>query len=81
MDYVGVTKDGRDVALTKLNGTKWRVRIGSSTHTANTLPRMLRYLTRHTSELPFMAEYTTQMSNKESLVNKHSDVLLLEPSN
>ena len=81
MDYVGVTKDGRNVSLTKLNGTRWRVRIGSSTHTANTLPRMLRYLTRHTSELPFMAEYTTQMSNKESLIGKHSDVLLLEPSN
>ena len=81
MDYVGVTKDGRGVSLTKLNGTKWKIRIGSSTHTANTLPRMLRYLTRHTSELPFMAEYTTQMSNKERLINKHSDVLLLEPSN
>ncbi len=81
MDYVGVTKDGRNVSLTKLNGTKWKVQIGSSTHTANTLPRMLRYLTRHTSELPFIAEYTTQMSKKEQLVNKHPDILVLESSN
>jgi hypothetical protein len=80
MDYVGVTKDGRDVELTKLDGAKWKVRIGSSTHVANTLPRMLRYLTRHTSELPFIAEYTTQMSKKGQLINNLSDVLLLEPS-
>lgn len=81
MDYKGTTKDGREVELTKLGGAKWRVRVGSATHVANSLPRMLRYLTRRTSELPFIAEYSTQMSNKEQLVSNYSDILLLEPSN
>ena len=86
MEYVGGTPDGRQVCVEKLGGTKWRVRItkpsgSASTYTSNKLPRILRYVARHTQSLPFIAEYTTQMSNKHSLVDTYSDVLLLEPVN
>ena len=83
MEYVGEAADGRKVHIEEVNGAKWRVRIvkpsgTSTTYTSNRLPRILRYVARQTSSLPFITKYTTQMSNKQTLIETYSNVLLLE---
>lgn len=83
MKYVGEASDGRKVQIEEVGGTKWRVQItkpsgATTTYTSNRFPRVLRYVARQTSSLPFIPKYTTQMSNKQTLIETYSNVLLLE---
>ena len=83
MEYVGEASDGRKVQIKKVGGSKWRVSIvkpsgTATTYTSSRFPRILRYVARQTSSLPFISEYTTQMSNKQTLIGTYTNVLLLE---
>ena len=83
MVYIGEVEDGRKVRIEEVGASKWRGQIVkpsgvTTTYTSNSFPRILRYVVRKTSTLPFITKYSTQMSNKQTLIKTHSNVLVLE---